>query len=425
VSVTTRVVITGSGAVTPIGATREQFWAAALRGADGVSQLEFEELPPSRRIWGGQLKAAQFNHEQFTPRQQMLLSDAARYAVVAAREAMAEAGLSATCDHSSRALDRWRVGVCIGSGTGNPRHTGGAALIWKTQGLAAVPKRILWKGPATSITAALAAEFGACGPNHVFTTSCMAGNNAIAYAADLIASGRADVMLTGGAEAMTWVAANGFRMLTTTKGESVERSQPFSADRRGVVIGEGAGVLVLESARHARDRGATALAEILGCGFASDAYHMSTPHPAGLGGIAAVRQGLERAGIGAGAVDYVSAHGTGSQANDVVETRIFKTVFGDRAAHVPISSIKSMLGHTLGAASAIEAIACVLAIRDGRIPPTINYTTPDPACDLDWVPNHSRAHRVDVALSTAFAFGGACSALVIGRPGTVEEACHA
>jgi 3-oxoacyl-[acyl-carrier-protein] synthase II len=199
------------------------------------------------------------------------------------------------------------------------------------------------------------------------------------------------------------------------KGQELSRSQPFCAERRGVVIGEGAGVLVLETLAHARARGAVVHAEVLGSGFASDAHHPSTPHPEGAGGLAAVRQSLARAGIGAAAIDYVSAHGTGSQTNDVVETRIFKCVLGDRAHAVPISSIKSMLGHSLGAASAIEAIACALAMRDGRVPPTINLTTPDPECDLDYVPNVSREHRVDVAVSTAFAFGGACSSLVLGR----------
>jgi 3-oxoacyl-[acyl-carrier-protein] synthase II len=265
------------------------------------------------------------------------------------------------------------------------------------------------------VTGALAEAFDLRGPNTLFTTSCMAGNNAIGYAADLLANGRADVMLTGGAEAMSWVVSNGFRMLTTVKGQDLSKSQPFCAERRGVIIGEGAGVLVLETLAHARARGAQIHAEILGSGYASDAHHPSTPHPEGAGGLAAVCQSLRRAGLTAAALDYVSAHGTGSQTNDVVETRIFKTVLGERARQVPISSLKSMLGHSLGAASAIEAIACVLAMRDGRVPPTINYTTPDPECDLDYVPNVARDHHVDVALSTAFAFGGSCSSLVLGR----------
>jgi 3-oxoacyl-[acyl-carrier-protein] synthase II len=406
-----RVVVTGMGVVSAIGMSRESFWQAALDGTNGVRALRFPELPASRRLFGGQI-APQTLHGAFDAREEERLSAPARFAMVAAREALAQAGLGRPAEAG---VDPWRFGVCLGSGTGNPRQVGAAAIIWSRDGLERVPRRVLWKAPASSVTAALAEAFDLRGPNTLFTTSCMAGNNAIAYAADLLAAGRADVMLTGGAEAMSWVVSNGFRMLTTVKGEELSRSQPFCAERRGVLIGEGAGVLVLETLAHARARGAQVQAEVLGSGFASDAHHASTPHPEGLGGLAAVRQSLERAGVGPDQVDYVSAHGTGSQANDVVETHILKTVFGERMRRVPVSSLKSMLGHSLGAASAIEAVSCVLAMRDGRIPPTINYTTPDPECDLDYVPNVSRAHHVGVAVSTAFAFGGSCSSLVLGR----------
>lgn len=411
---TRRVVVTGMGVVSPIGIDRESFWRAALLGVNGVSQLRFEELPPGRQLFGGQV-APEALQGAFDPAQEQRLSAPARFGMLAGREALAQAGLERPADAG---LDPWRFGVCLGSGTGNPRQVGAAAILWSQRGLAGVPRRALWKTPATSVTAALAEAFDLRGPNSLFTTSCMAGNNAISYAADLLAAGRADAMLTGGVEAMSWVVSNGFRMLTTVKGQELSRSQPFCAERRGVIIGEGAGLLVLETLAHAKARGARIHAEVLGCGFASDAHHPSTPHPEGAGGLAAVRQSLERSGLGPEALDYVSAHGTGSQTNDVVETRIFKAVLGERAPHVPISSLKSMLGHSLGAASAIEAIACVLAMRDGRVPPTINLSTPDPECDLDYVPNVARDHHVDVALSTAFAFGGACSSLVLGRAGT-------
>lgn len=406
-----RVVVTGMGVVSAIGVSRESFWQAALAGTNGVQALQFPELPASRKLFGGQVLPRALRGA-FDKRQEELLSAPARFAMVAAREAMEQAGLERP---AAAGVDPWRFGVCLGSGTGNPRQVGAAAIIWNRDGLECVPRKVLWKAPATSVTAAVAEAFDLRGPNSLFTTSCMAGNNAIAYAADLLAAGRADVMLTGGAEAMSWVVSNGFRMLTTVKGEELSRSQPFCAERRGVIIGEGAGALVLETLAHARSRGARVLAEVLGSGFASDAHHASTPHPEGAGGLCAVRQSLERAGLSPDQVDYVSAHGTGSQTNDVVETLILKAVFGERARRVPVSSLKSMLGHSLGAASAIEAVACVLAMRDGRVPPTINYTTPDPECDLDYVPNVAREHHVDVAVSTAFAFGGACSSLVLGR----------
>lgn len=404
-----RVVVTGMGVVSPIGVTRESFWSSALAGENGVRPLEFEELPPGKRLFGGQVRALDGAFDAATERR---LSTPGRFGLVAAREALQQAGLARPA-HAG--IDPWRFGVCVGSGTGNPRQVGAAAVLWGQRGVDSIPRRALWKTPATSVTATLAEAFDLRGPNGLFTTSCMAGNNAIAYAADLLTSGRADVMLTGGAEAMSWVVSNGFRMLTTVKGQDLSHSQPFCAERRGVVIGEGAGVLVVETLAHARARGAEVLAEVLGSGFASDAHHPSTPHPEGRGGLAAVLRSLDRAGVGPAEVDYVSAHGTGSQTNDVVETRIFKCVLGERARAVPISSLKSMLGHSLGAASAIEAIACVLAMRDGRVPPTINYTVPDPDCDLDYVPNVSRAHHVDVAVSTAFAFGGSCSSVVLGR----------
>jgi 3-oxoacyl-[acyl-carrier-protein] synthase II len=411
---TRRVVVTGMGVVSPIGVDRESFWRAALDGVNGVRLLQFAEMPAGRQLFGGQILPEALRGALDSAHDQQRLSAPARFALLAAHEALGQAGLARPAEAG---LDPWRFGVCLGSGTGNPRQVGAAAILWSERGLAGVPRRVLWKAPATSSTSVLADAFDLRGPNTLFTTSCMAGNNAIGYAADLLAAGRADAMLTGGVEAMSWVVSNGFRMLTTVKGQDLARSQPFCAERRGVIIGEGAGLLVLETLAHARARGAQIYAEVLSSGFASDAHHASTPHPEGTGGLAAVRQSLVRAGLGPDALDYVSAHGTGSQSNDVVETRIFKTVLGERARQVPISSLKSMLGHSLGAASAIEAIACVLAMRDGRVPPTINYTTPDPECDLDYVPNVSRAHHVDVALSTAFAFGGSCSALILGRAG--------
>jgi len=412
-----RVVITGCGAVTSIGADRESFWRAALAGTDGVRPLRFLELPAARRMFGGQVPPETFPAGRLEAELLPWLGYPAQFALAAAREAMGDAGLYGpdAAASGARPIDPWRFGVCLGSGTGNPRQTGAAVLVWREKGLERIPRRSLPKMPASGAGAALAQAFDLRGPHFVFTTSCMAGNGAIARAADLVAAGRADAMLTGGAEAMSWVMAHGFGMLTNLRGEPLERSRPFSAGRRGVVVGEGAGVLVVESLESARRRGARVYAEVLGSGFASDAHHMSSPHPEGLGGIAAVRQGLARAGVAPERVDYVSAHGTGSDSNDVVETKILRQVLGDAAPRVPVSSIKSMLGHSLGAASALEAIVCALAIRDGRIPPTINFDEPDPRCDLDWVPNRSRRHRVDVALSTAFAFGGACSALVFGR----------
>lgn len=412
----TGVVVTGMGVVSSIGASREAFWAAALAGTNGVRPLDYPEMPAGQPLFGAQIRRDVLDQAEFDPH----LSAGAVFALVAAREAIAHAGLAR--DGALQEVDPFRCGVSLGSGTGNPRLTGSAMLRWKTKGLRAVPPWMTRAIPATAAGTAVAADWGLGGPHHLFTTSCMAGNNAIAQAVEVLRAGRADVMVAGGTEGLFWVVANGFRMLTTVRGGALECSQPFSAERRGVVVGEGAGVLVLERREHAASRGARAYAEVLGCGFGSDAFHMSTPHPDGVGGIAALSAALKVGGVTPEDVDYVSAHGTGSQANDTVETKVLKAVFGQRAYAIPTSSIKSMIGHTLGAASAIEAIACVLAMRDGRIPPTINHTTPDPECDLDYVPNVAREHEVGVAVSNAFAFGGACSSLVLRRAG--RSTCH-
>jgi 3-oxoacyl-[acyl-carrier-protein] synthase II len=257
--------------------------------------------------------------------------------------------------------------------------------------------------PCHTIAAAVAAEVGFGGVNVMIPTACAAGNYAVAYAADALAAGRADLMLAGGADSFSRITYTGFARLGAI---APELCQPFDRERRGMVPGEGAAVLVLEPLERALARGATIYAEVAGYGLSCDAHHMTAAHPEGDGAARAMERALATAGLTPDDVSWVSAHGTGTPTNDRLEAAAARRVFGDRARRVPMSSIKSMLGHTMGAASALESVACSLAIATGRVPPTINYRERDPECDVDCVPNQAREMTVAVAMNNAYAFGG-------------------
>jgi 3-oxoacyl-[acyl-carrier-protein] synthase II len=275
-----------------------------------------------------------------------------------------------------------------------------------------IPRRLPGEYPCGVISANVARRFGIKGCVAMIPAACAAGNYALGYAFDLIKLDKADVVIAGGSDPLSKIAFTGFnRLLATAK----ERCAPFDKNRDGMAVGEGAGILVVEEREHALRRNAAIYAEILGYGLACDAYKMTIPDPAGVGGIIAFRRALECAGISAADVDYISAHGTGTSENDSIETLIIKESLGARAHQVPVSSLKSMIGHTMGAASAIEAAACALMIQRGVILPTINYREPDPECDLDYVPNAARQLRAEVIVSNAYAFGGNASSIVIGR----------
>jgi 3-oxoacyl-[acyl-carrier-protein] synthase II len=262
------------------------------------------------------------------------------------------------------------------------------------------------------LLANVAREVGARGPLNLFGTACAAANYAMGHAASLLRSGSVDVMLAGGSDGISRVAYTGFNAMVAI---APERCQPFDRKRRGLVPGEGCAMLVMERLESARRRGARIYAEFAGFGMANDAFNMTAPHPEARGVIRAMSQALEAAAVLPADVDYISAHGTGTPANDKTETLAMKRVFGSAAAVTPMSSIKSMLGHTMSAASALEAGACVLAIQRGVVPPTIHYEEPDPECDLDCVPNYAREHKVDIAMSNAYGFGGHCSSIVLRR----------
>jgi 3-oxoacyl-[acyl-carrier-protein] synthase II len=317
------------------------------------------------------------------------------------------------------AENRDRIGVLIGSGIGGIQSLENEIALVAEKGVSRISPFFIPMMICDMASGQVSIRFGLAGPNSCVVTACATGTNAIGDAAAIIRRGDADVMLAGGAEAaITPMGVGGFaacRALSTRNDEPERASRPFDAGRDGFVIGEGAAVLVLEELEFARRRGATILAEVAGYGMSADAYHITLPAPEGAGAVRAMRHALADAGLPPTALDYVNAHGTSTPANDKNETAALKAVLGDHAYRTPVSSTKSMTGHMLGAAGAIEAMFCVQAIRDGVIPPTINYETPDPECDLDYVPNQKREHPVNAALSNSFGFGGHNATLVLRR----------
>jgi 3-oxoacyl-[acyl-carrier-protein] synthase II len=404
-----RVVITGLGAISPLGTGAERLWAGLLAGESGIREIQAFDTQPYSVHRGGVVP--EFDPlDYMSPEIAARAGQASRYAIAATRLALDDARL----DLTAYAPDR--VGVCLGTTSAEIAAIEEATVIAHKAGPEAVPATLWAQVPASQIPGFVAAAFGFSGPNTLVPTACAAGNYALGFALDQIRSGRVDMMIAGGVDPFSQIAFTGFHKLASM---APDVPRPFSADREGMMVGEGAGVLVLETLDAARARGATIYAEVLGYGLSCDAHHMTAPHPEGRGAYDAMSRALAHAGVGASAVDYISAHGTGTPTNDKIETLAVQRLFGDRATQVPISSIKSMLGHTMGAASALEAIACVLAIRDGRLPPTANFRVPDPECAVDCVPNVARQAPVAVALSNAYAFGGNNAVIVLSR---VEEA---
>jgi 3-oxoacyl-[acyl-carrier-protein] synthase II len=398
-----RVVVTGLGAVTPIGNNVDEYWEGLRSGRNGVAPITLFDASRHACRFGAEVKG--FDPTGWIePKEVKRWDRFCQFGVVAARQAVADAGLP--IDDSTRR----RVGVAIGSGVGGVLVMETQAHVLKAKG----PDRV---SPFTvpmmipNMAAGLTAiALGAQGPSTAVCTACAAGSNAIGDAFRLIQLGLADAMVCGGAEsAITPLGVAGFasaRALSFRNDDPATASRPFDLDRDGFVIGEGAGVLVLESLDQARARGARILAEIVGYASTCDAHHITAPSPGGAGGAEAMRLALVDAGLEPGQVDYINAHGTSTPANDSTETMAIKAALGEHAYRVPISSTKSMTGHLLGGSGGIEAVASVLAIGHNVVPPTINYSNPDPACDLDVVPNEAREHAVNVVLSNSFGFGG-------------------
>jgi 3-oxoacyl-[acyl-carrier-protein] synthase II len=405
-----RVVITGVGLVTALGNNTADTWSGILAGRSGVGPIAAFDVSAYATRFGAEVR-------NFEPSEYMDLKDSKRtdrtvhLAMCASRQAMAGIELDG--------LDRNRVGVVIGSGIGGIATFEKQHSILVERGPDKVSPFFIPMMIADMPAGYVSIAFGLKGPNYATVSACASGGNALADACMLIRLGYADAVLTGGTEAaITPISLAGFSNLRalSRRNDAPERaSRPFDAERDGFVIGEGAGILFVEELEHAKRRGATILAEITGLGLSGDAYHQTSPAPDGDGAMRAMQMALDDAGIAPEAVEYINAHGTSTELNDAGETAAIKRVFGAHANQLMVSSTKSMVGHLLGAAAGIEAIFCALAIRDEMIPPTINYENPDPACDLDYVPNTARPKRIDVALSNSFGFGGHNATLIMRR----------
>ena len=405
-----RVVITGLGVFSSTGKNRDCFFENLLQGRSGVRTItQFDPSPLSIRIAA---EVEDYNADDYFPaKRQDLLDKFSQFGLIAAGEAMESSGLTV------RDEERCRFGVVMGSGMGGAgSYDAGYHNLYAKQVTRLHPFTIprIMHNAATSH---ICMEFGAQGPALATATACSSSGHAISEAFHLIKFGLADYVLAGGADApitygvmRCWEAV---RVLSSGNGNPATACRPFSADRKGMVIGEGAGVLLLEELDHALKRGATIYGELAGCGMSSDASHITQPSVDGP--VRAIRMALDEGGVSPDEIDYINAHGTGTRLNDATETQVIKEVFKQYANKLAISSTKSMHGHAMGATGAIEFVATVLAVQRGVIPPTANYTEPDPECDLDYVPNQPREKRIRAALSNSFAFGGLNAVLLVRR----------
>ncbi len=405
----TRVFVTGLGVVSSLGLGRDAYWRAVVEGQSGFSTIQGFDTGNLDRSVAGEVRG--FNARDFlTAAEARRTGRCSAFALAAARMAVEDAGLSRSD------LEGERTSVILGTTMGEADVIGELEHTWMRRGLSAVlPNKLPLYG-STLLPIHLARAFGARGMVQTLPAACAAGNYSIAFAADLIRSGRADVVIAGASELLQKVQFAGFVRLGAV---APDRCQPFDKNRKGLIVGEGAGILVLESEAHAVRRGATALAEVGGAGLACDAHHITRPHPEGLGSLNAMREAITRSGVTADDVDFVNAHGTGTHANDKVEALVIREVFGSRP--VPVSSMKGMLGHCMGAASALEAVACVLTVQTGIYPPTMSYETPDPECDLNLVANRSRTGKADIVLNNSLAFGGYDAVVAFAKPGRLPD----
>jgi 3-oxoacyl-[acyl-carrier-protein] synthase II len=408
-----RVVITGMGAVTPLGLDVETTWANLLAGKSGVSPITSWDASRYDCRFAAQVQDFEPRKYFFNEKDARRADRFSQLAMASSKEAVNHSGL----DPKQLQLDR--VGVLIGSGIGGLKTLGDQ------------DENLIIKGPQrvspfmipmmiTNMAAGLVSmEFGFSGPNFCVVTACATSNNCIGEAWRLIRDDEADVILAGGSEAACVpLGMSGFaamRALSTRNDDPERASRPFDRNRDGFVLGEGAGTVILEELEHAKKRGANILAELTGYGLTADAYHMTSPPPGGGGAVKAMQLTLKRAGVNPEEIDYINAHGTSTPVGDVAETEAIKTVFGDHAKKLAVSSTKSMTGHLLGAAGAAEIIFCIKAIEQNILPPTINLDHPDAACDLDYVPHKARECKVDVAMSNSFGFGGHNATLLVRR----------
>ncbi len=399
-----RVVITGMGVISPIGSSQERFWKSLTEGQSGVRRIQGFDASGYPVQIAAELQDFDIGR-YLTPREAKRMDPFCHYGFSAAKDAWEDAGLSVD------EINPDRAGVVMGCGTGGLHIAQKAGMLLPEKGPKAFSPFMVSQLILNIISGHIAIHFGLTGPNYVVTTACAGGNHALADGLDLIRQDEADVMVVGGCEgSINELGIGSFaamRALCRDFQDEPERaSRPFDLNRNGFVMGEGAGVLILEKESHARKRGARIYAEVAGAGRTCDAHHITAPDPEATQAARCMRMALERAGVNADGLDYINAHGTSTKLNDAGETKAIRKALGDAADDVSVSSTKSMTGHLLAGAAAIEAVAAVLAINNGVVPPTINHETPDPDCDLDITPNVARERKVDVAMSNAFGFGG-------------------
>ena len=422
-----RVVITGIGCVTPLGLGVEPLWKNLMVGASGVGLTTVFDASRFPTKISAEVRNWDISDEGQDAARWRFCGRHTKFAAGAALQAMKDAGLP-----QGLPADPTRLGVYLGSGEGqqdfdsftrmmNAAITGDVLDVAKftKEGLETLHPLAEVEQEPNMPAGHLAGLFDAQGPNLNCLTACAASSQAIGEATEIVRRGEADVMLSGGTHSMIHpFGVTGFNLLTalsTRNDEPARASRPFDNERDGFVLGEGAAMVVLEELEHAKRRGAHIHGELIGYGSTADAYRITDTHPQGRGASSCIRLALADAGLGLHDIDYINAHGTSTSVNDRVETLAIKTVFGDHAYKIPVSSTKSMMGHLIAAAGATELIVCLLAIRDGMLPPTINYENPDPDCDLDYVPNKARAGKCDRALSNSFGFGGQNISLIVGR----------
>jgi 3-oxoacyl-[acyl-carrier-protein] synthase II len=407
-----RVVVTGLGLITPLGTGMHKTWEGICKGTSGVdwiSSFDTSEYPVQI---AGEVK--DFNAEDFIERKEIKKMDIfIQFALGAGTMAVEHAGLKVSEENADR------VGVIVGAGIGGINTMERYHSILLESGQRRISPFFIPMLIANLAAGHISMRFGARGPNSCVTTACAAGTHAIGDSFKIIQRGDADAMIAGGSEsAITPLTIAGFanmKALSTRNDAPQRASRPFDAERDGFVIAEGSGIIVLEELESALTRGARIFAEIVGYGLTADAYHMTAPDPEGRGVINCMRMALRDAGLGPEAIDYINAHGTSTPFNDKHETAAIKRVFGEHAHKLAVSSTKSMTGHLLGAAGGVEAAVCALALTEGVIPPTINYESPDPECDLDYVPNHARHVELNTVLSNSFGFGGTNACIVLKK----------
>ena len=399
-----RVVVTGLGVVSPVGSTLDSFWAAIQAGESGIGPITYFDATAFDTKFAGQVKG--FNIEEFVPKKEARRMDPfCHYGVAAAKMAVADSGLDMAKE------DPTRIGVVAASGVGGLQILQSQMDVLRTKGPGRFSPFMIPQMITNILPGLISINHGMKGPNFAIVTACASGTHCIGEALRLIRCGAGDVFVCGGAEgAICELGVGGFnamRALSTRNDSPQTASRPFDKDRDGFVMGEGAGMLVVEEYERAKARGAKIYCELAGFGCTGDAYHITAPDASASGPSRGMMLAMQDAGLTPADVDYVNAHGTSTELNDAGETKAIKLAFGEeRARQIAVSSTKSMTGHLLGAAGGVESVVCALAIRDGVLPPTMNYTTPDPACDLDYVPNQARKAKIRACLNNSLGFGG-------------------